>query len=160
MPEYITPKGYAALLKEYERLLKDERPKVTAEVSYAASLGDRSENAEYIYGKKRLRQIDGRLHYLQRRIESLEVVEPANVAGDRVLFGAYVELEDEDGTTEVIQVVGKDEIDIANGKVSYLSPIGRAVLGSEADDEVKLRAPGGVRTLYIMRFWYEEATPT
>ena len=158
MPEYITPTGYSALLAEYEQLLKVERPKITAEVSYAASLGDRSENAEYIYGKKRLRQIDGRLHYLQRRIESLEVVDPTAVPADRIRFGAFVELEDEEGNIETVQVVGKDEIDIANGKVSYLSPIGQAVMGREEDDEVKLRAPGGIRTLYVVRFWYEEGS--
>jgi transcription elongation factor GreB len=159
LPEYITPGGYSALLAEYEHLRKVERPKITAEVSYAASLGDRSENAEYIYGKKRLRQIDGRLHYLQRRIEALEVVQPTTVASDRIRFGAYVEVEDDAGNTETLQVVGKDEIDIANGKVSYLSPIGQAVMGREDDDEVRLRAPGGIRMLSIVRFWYED-TPT
>ena len=157
MAEYITPKGYASLFAEYEQLLKVERPKITAEVAYAASLGDRSENAEYIYGKKRLREIDRRLHYLQGRIESLEVVDPSGILTDRVRFGAYVELEDDDGQTETLQIVGRDEIDVEAGRVSYLSPIGRALIGRAADDEVVVKTPGGKRTLYVLRFWFDDS---
>ncbi len=150
MPNYITPAGYKRLTQEYDQLLKVERPRVTAEVSYAASLGDRSENAEYIYGKRRLREIDSRLRFLKKRIESAEVVDPAQVPTDRVRFGTTVVVEDEDGHRQPYQVVGADEVDVKAGRISYSSPLGRALLGKEQGDEVEVRAPGGTRTLFIV----------
>ena len=155
MPSYITPRGYAAIVEEYETLLKVERPKITAEVAYAASLGDRSENAEYIYGKKRLREIDRRLRYLSKRIESIEVVDPLEVAGEVVRFSATVVLEDDEGVEQTLQIVGEDEIDVPAGRISYKSPIGRALIGKEEGDEVVVRTPGGARTKVVVEVRYE-----
>ena len=156
MPNYITPAGYLRLTGEYDQLLKVERPAVTAEVAYAASLGDRSENAEYIYGKKRLREIDRRLRYLRNRLEMLQVVDPSQVAGEVVRFGARVEVEDERGETRGYRVVGEDEVDAKAGLISYKSPLGRALLGKEEGDEAVLRAPGGLRRLEVLVVSYTE----
>ncbi|MED5372674.1 MAG: transcription elongation factor GreB [Myxococcota bacterium] len=153
---YITPAGFKVLVAEYEHLMKVERPKMTREVAYAASLGDRSENAEYKYGKQRLREIDRRLHYLQKRLGNVEVVEPDSVAGDIVRFGAYVSFEDEDGGPEqTIQIVGMDEIDTPQGKVSYRSPIGQAFIGKEEGDLVTIKTPQGPRKVVILELWFE-----
>jgi transcription elongation factor GreB len=154
MPSYITPEGYARLCAEYERLLKTERPRITAEVAYAASLGDRSENAEYIYGKKRLREIDSRLRYLQKRLEGIEVVDASRLQGPVVRFGAFVEVDDDQGDGHVYHIVGEDEVDARCGRISYKSPIGRALLGREEGDEVVFQAPGGQRALSIMNVRY------
>ncbi len=154
MPSYITPAGFARIVAEYEHLLKVERPMVTAEVQYAASLGDRSENAEYIYGKKRLRGIDGRLRYLKNRLESIEVVDPASVVGDVVRFSATVTLEDPDGLEKVVRVVGEDEIDLPSGAISYKSPLGEALIGRAEGDEVTIQAPGGTRSFVISEVRY------
>ncbi|HJN78396.1 MAG TPA: transcription elongation factor GreB [Myxococcota bacterium] len=154
MPSYITPAGYRRIVEEYDTLLKVERPRMTAEVAYAASLGDRSENAEYIYGKKRLREIDRRLRYLSKRIESIEVVDPAELAGDVVRFSATVVLEDEDGEEQTLQIVGEDEIDPPRGRISYKSPIGRALIGKEEGDEIVFSTPGGKRTKVIIEVSY------
>jgi transcription elongation factor GreB len=154
MPSYITPAGFQRIVAEYEHLLKVERPMVTAEVQYAASLGDRSENAEYIYGKKRLRGIDKRLRYLKDRLESIEVVDPASIVGDVVRFSATVTLEDSQGLQKVVRIVGEDEIDVATGAISYKSPIGRALIGREEGDEVTIQAPGGLRSFTISEVQY------
>jgi transcription elongation factor GreB len=148
MPEYITPSGYRRLKEEYDRLLKSERPRITAEVAFAAAFGDRSENAEYIYGKKRLREIDGRLRHLQKRLETVEVVDPTLLSGTRVRFGAIVEIEDDD-CCRTYEIVGEDEVDVKSGRISYKSPLGHALLGREVGDEVAFQAPGGRRTLCI-----------
>ncbi len=154
MPSYITPAGHRRLVDEYEDLLKKERPRITAEVQYAASLGDRSENAEYQYGKQRLREIDKRLHYLQKRLESIEVVDPGGFQGPVVRFGATVVLEDEQGHERTLVIVGEDELDPERGHISYKSPIGRAVVGREEGDEVAVRTPGGLRTLALVEVRY------
>lgn len=159
MPTYITPTGYQRIIKEYERLLKEERPMVTREVAYAASLGDRSENAEYLYGKKRLRQIDGRLHYLQKRLEAVEVVDPAELKPPVVRFSATVVLEDDQGKERTLCIVGEDELDLNRGHISYKSPIGRAVVGREEGDEVKVRTPKGIREMVIVEVRYEPIHP-
>ncbi len=150
MPSYITPNGHRMLVAEFERLLKEERPMVTREVAYAASLGDRSENAEYIYGKKRLRQIDGRLRYLKGRLESILVVDPAEMSGTIVRFGAHVTVEDEDEQEHTYRIVGEDEVSIEDGLLSYMSPIGQALVGREEGDELQVQTPGGKRTLIIL----------
>lgn len=150
MPDYITADGYRRLREEYDHLLKVERPKVTAEVAYAASLGDRSENAEYIYGKKRLREIDRRLRYLQKRLEAVEAVAPGMGRGSRVRFGAHVEVEDDSGRTFTYHIVGEDEVDVKTGRISYKSPLGRALLGKEEGDEAVVHAPAGNRVLEIV----------
>jgi transcription elongation factor GreB len=154
MPDYITPEGYRRLTCEYDALLKVERPRITAEVAYAASLGDRSENAEYIYGKKRLREIDGRLRYLMKRLESVEVVDPRQVATDRVRFGAIVVVEDDDGSEQTYRIVGEDETDPRQGWVSYKSPLGAALLGRGEGDEARVDAPGGRRTVVVVSIRY------
>jgi len=154
MPDYITPEGYKRLTDEYERLLKVERPKTTAEVAYAAAMGDRSENAEYIYGKKRLREIDSRLRYLQKRIENLEPVDPKGAASHKIRFGARVEVEDDEGNTVTYDIVGEDETDPKAGRISYKSPLGRALLRREEGDEATVFAPGGKRTLTILSVRY------
>lgn len=153
---YITPTGFQALVDEYEQLLKVERPKMTREVAYAASLGDRSENAEYKYGKQRLRQIDKRLHYLQKRLQSVEVVDPKEVAGPTIRFGATVRFEEEDsGDEKQVQIVGTDEIDTVNGRVSYKSPIARALLGKSEDDQAIIQTPQGPRPVVITEITWE-----
>ncbi len=156
MPDYITAAGYKALTDEYDWLYRTERPRITAEVAYAASLGDRSENAEYIYGKKRLREIDRRMRYLRNRIESVEVVRPRDVAGPRVRFGATVVVEDEDGVESTFTLIGVDEADIKQGSISYRSPVGRALIGKEAGEEAVIHAPNGKRTVEIIEVRYDD----
>ena len=142
---YITRAGAEKLRAELKYLLTVERPKVTAEVSFAASLGDRSENAEYIYGKKRLREIDRRLRFLDKRLERLTVVEPTEHKDtSKVFFGATVTLENEEDATKVTyQLVGPDETDLKTGKISVDSPVGRALLGKKAGDVVTVHRPKG-----------------
>lgn len=152
---YITPEGYAKLADEADRLWRVERPRVTREVSEAAAQGDRSENAEYIYGKKRLREIDSRLHFLNKRIEDLTVVSEPPEDRERVFFGAWVTLEDEDGNEERYRVVGPDESEAARRKISMASPMGRALLGKRLDDEVVVRRPKGDAAFTIVAIDYE-----
>lgn len=142
---YITPAGAQKLKAELQHLLRVERPKVTAEVSFAASLGDRSENAEYIYGKRRLREIDRRLRWLEKRIERLTVVDPKEqTERGKVFFGATVTLEsDEDGAKVTYQLVGPDETDLKLGRISVESPVARALLGRKKGDSVTVRRPKG-----------------
>lgn len=152
---YITRQGAERMHKELLKLLNEERPKLTAEVSFAAAQGDRSENAEYIYGKRRLRQIDSRIRFLQRRLDNCTVVDPAEQTDDsRVYFGATVVLEDEDGKRVTYQVVGPDEIDPKGGKLSVDSPIGRALLGKGKDDTVVVHRPAGEIELTVVKIQY------
>ncbi len=146
---YITPAGFEKLRTEYLTLLNDERPKVVVTVTWAASNGDRSENADYQYGKKRLREIDGRLHFLQKRMESAEVVDPKTLKSDKVIFGATVVIEDENGDRKTYQIVGADEFDISKNKISWRSPIATALLGKKIDDEVKIQRPKGDELVII-----------
>jgi transcription elongation factor GreB len=144
LPVFITPEGYAKLKAEIDHLWREERPRVTAEVEAAAALGDRSENAEYIYGKKRLREIDRRLGFLSGRLEKLQVVQPsARGPAKTVAFGAWVTVEDEDGGRTSYRIVGPDEPDPDNGLISVDSPMGRALMGKQVDDEVEVRRPRG-----------------
>jgi transcription elongation factor GreB len=152
---YITPRGYRALQAELERLWREERPRVTREVSEAAAQGDRSENAEYIYGKKRLREIDRRIEFLGKRLEELTVVPPRADQPERVYFGAWVVVEDEDGTVSKYQVVGPDEFDVAAGRVSMESPLGRALLGRGTGDAVTVERPKGAVTYTVIEIRYE-----
>lgn len=142
---YITRAGVDVLRAEWKHLMYTERPKVTAEVSFAASLGDRSENAEYIYGKKRLREIDRRLRFLTKRLEKLTVVEPGEQKDrGRVFFGATVTLRNEEDDSKVsYQLVGPDETDLKQGKISVDSPVGRALLGKKQGDVVTVKRPLG-----------------
>jgi transcription elongation factor GreB len=153
-PNYITPEGAKRLQEELGHLRSKERPKVVGEVADAAAQGDRSENAEYIYGKKRLREIDRRMHFLTKRLESAVVVVPEAQTGARVFFGAKVEVEDEDGKKASYQIVGEDEIDLSRGRVSWRSPIGRSLLKKEAGDSVVVRRPNGEAVLTIVSVRY------
>jgi transcription elongation factor GreB len=139
----ITPEGESRLREEYQRLWSVERPKVAREVGEAAALGDRSENAEYIYGKRRLREIDSRLEFLNRRLDELRVVSPEDRGDGVVRFGAWVALRGEDGRSIEYQIVGPDEFDVEVGRISMDSPLGSALLGKSAGDEVAVRRPKG-----------------
>ena len=151
---YMTPAGSDRLKAELKRLLHTERPELVKTVQWAASNGDRSENGDYIYGKRRLRQIDGRIRFLTKRLESAEVVDPATVSSDRVLFGATVTVQDEDERLRTYRIVGIDESDPAQGAVSWISPIAKALLNARAGDVVTLRTPRGEEELEIVRIEY------
>jgi len=152
---YITPAGFATLQAELDFLWKEERPKVTQAVSVAAALGDRSENADYIYGKKRLREIDSRVRFLQKRLDQLQVVRDPPAREDRIYFGAWVTLEDEAGAQVCYRVVGPDESDASKGEISMDSPVGRALLGKELDDELSVVRPKGAVSYTILEIRYE-----
>src|SRR5689334_13786948 len=156
---YITPGGLDRLKEELRFLLTRERPAVTKVVTWAASNGDRSENADYQYSKRRLRQIDGRIRFLTKRIEAAEVVDPerprAGQAATRVFFGATVRYANAAGTERVVSIVGADEVDLNRNHISWVSPLGRALMKSEAGDSVVLQAPGSTEYLTVLEVWYE-----
>ena len=139
----ITAAGKQRLEQEYQRLWSVERPRVAREVGEAAALGDRSENAEYIYGKRRLREIDSRLEFLSRRLEELRVIAPEDLGDGVVRFGAWVQLAGDGGQRVEYQIVGPDEFDVETGRISMDSPLGRALLGKCCGDEVTVRRPKG-----------------
>lgn len=147
---YITPIGFQKLRAEYQQLLHGERPKVVETVAWAASNGDRSENADYLYGKRRLREIDRRLRFLTERLEAAEVVDPHTTKSDRVLFGALVTIVDEDGVELKYQIVGEDELDPKSGKISWKSPVAAALLGKKLGDEVMVQKPNGPEAVTIV----------
>ena len=152
---YVTPAGLAALEAEFRKLLYEERPKVVAIVSWAAGNGDRSENGDYIYGKKRLREIDGRVRYLTKRIESAEIVDPNRQKNqDQVFFGATVEYARMDRTQQKLTIVGIDEADLANGKISWLSPVARALMKAHVGDVIEIRTPLGPETVEVLSIAY------
>jgi len=153
--KYITPQGERRLREELEQLWREERPRVTQAVSAAAAQGDRSENAEYTYGKRRLREIDRRVRFLRQRLEGMVVVSQPPADPRRVFFGAWVELEAEDGTRARHRIVGPDEFDLAPGYISMDSPLGRALLSRRLDEEVSVVAPGGSRVFVIVAIEYE-----
>jgi transcription elongation factor GreB len=153
-PAYITPSGARKLSEELARLRNVERPRIVQEVADAAAQGDRSENAEYIYGKKKLREIDRRMHFLTKRLEKAVVVDPAEQRGEKVFFGATVEVEEESGTRRTFQIVGEDESDSAVGRISWRSPVGRSMLGKRAGDVVLVRRPAGETELEIVAVRY------
>ena len=155
-PVPITPEGAQKLQAELDQLWNVERPRVTQEVADAAALGDRSENAEYIYGKKRLREIDRRVRFLRKRLDEVSVVPPGQVADpDRIYFGAWVTLEDESGREHRYRLVGPDEFDVERGLVSVASPIGRVLLGKEEGDEVTVERPAGPASYVVTGISYE-----
>jgi len=156
VPIYITPEGFEKVRGELDWLWKVERPRVTAEVEAAAALGDRSENAEYIYGKKRLREIDKRLKFLSDRVERMFVVQTQAQGQDasKVAFGAWVVVEDEDGAEHTYRIVGPDESDADAGHISMDSPMGRALLGKEEGDDVEVRRPRGPAIFTIVGIRY------
>jgi transcription elongation factor GreB len=157
--QYITPQGAQRLQDELDELWKRERPRVTQAVSEAAAQGDRSENADYIYGKRRLREIDSRVRFLRKRLDGMVVVdEPPSDAG-RVFFGAWVTLESEDGAESCYRIVGPDEFDMAPGYISMDSPLGRALLRKSLDEELTVELPGGARKFVIVQITYGAPPP-
>src|SRR5205809_6781646 len=156
---YITPKGLQRLKDEHRFLLTRERPAVTEVVAWAASNGDRSENADYQYGKRRLRQIDGRIRFLTKRIEAAQVVDPetprSGQAAARAFFGATVRYANSGGTERVVSIVGVDEVDLNRNHISWMSPLARALMKSGPGDTVILRAPGTTEELQVLDVRYE-----
>jgi transcription elongation factor GreB len=152
---YITPAGHRRLKEELLQLLNVERPEVVRTVSWAASNGDRSENGDYIYGKKRLREIDRRIRFLTRRLDAAEVVDPATrPPTDQVFFGATVRYLDGAGREQEVTIVGIDEVDPARGRVSWVSPVARALTRAREGDAVPLRTPAGIETLEVLDVRY------
>jgi transcription elongation factor GreB len=152
---YITEPGFRALQSELEHLWTVERRKVTQQVADAAAQGDRSENAEYIYGKKRLREIDRRIRFLSKRLDAVTVVQPSPEQAGRVFFGAWVRLEDEEGGQTTYRIVGSDEFDMEKGWISLESPLARALLGKREGDVVTVVRPKGTADFTILRIRYE-----
>lgn len=157
-PRFITPEGFARLRAEYDELFGVERPKIVEVVSWAASLGDRSENADYLYGKKRLREIDRRLAHLARVMKAAKVVDPAGQqATDEVRFGATVELADQHGKRRALTIVGDDEADATAGRIGWSAPFARALVGAKAGEERVVQLPSGERSYEILSIRYPNA---
>ena len=150
---YISPAGYARLKAELKQLVEVERPEVVKTVAWAASLGDRSENADYLYGKRRLREIDRRVRFLIKRLEAAEVVDASGRDSDQVFFGATVRIKSGRQEREVT-IVGVDEVDARHGRVSWVSPVARALLKARAGDVVTLRTPAGEEKIHILEVSY------
>jgi transcription elongation factor GreB len=160
---YVTPGGFNLLKAELDGLVEKERPALVAVVAWAAGNGDRSENGDYIYGKKRLREIDRRIRFLVRRLDKAEVVDPMTRRDDddtdRVFFGATVDVRDGHGKKRTISIVGVDEIDTDRGYISWMSPMARALTKAREGDTVTLKTPGGVEELEILEVRYEPLAP-
>lgn len=155
---YITRAGYDRLRAELMQLIDEERPKVVEVVHWAASNGDRSENGDYLYGKKRLREIDRRIRFLTRRLEMAEVVDPSiHQGGDQVFFGATVTYADAHGEETTVRIMGVDEADSSQGQISWISPVARALIKCRVGDVVKLALPGGVQELEVLAVEYPAA---
>ena len=153
---YITPAGHARLKNELEHLVKRERPQVVEIVAWAASNGDRSENGDYIYGKRRLREIDRRIRFLTKRLDIAEVVNPLRQGdNDQVFFGACVTVADADGNENTYTIVGVDEADVARGRISWISPLARALIKSREGDTVRFQSPLGIREIDIVEVIYQ-----
>lgn len=154
-PNYITPAGHARLKSEREDLIKRERPHVVEVVAWAASNGDRSENGDYIYGKRRLREIDRRIRFLTKRLENAEIVDPLRQGdNDQVFFGATVTIADADGVENVYTIVGIDEMDVSRGRISWISPLARALIKSREGDSIRFQSPMGIREIDIVAVEY------
>jgi transcription elongation factor GreB len=152
---YMTPEGHRHMQEELRRLMREERPKVVEVVAWAAGNGDRSENGDYIYGKKRLREIDSRIRFLSKRLESAQIVDPGQQKNrDQVFFGATVTYADRDGTEKTVTIVGIDEADLDQGQVSWVSPIARALMKAHEGDVVELRTPSGIEPIEIIEIRY------
>ena len=156
-PRFITPEGLKRIRDEYDELFGVERPKVVEVVSWAASLGDRSENADYLYGKRRLREIDRRLAYLAKVMKQAKVVDPAaQPTRDQVRFGATVELADDDDNRRTLTIVGDDEADASDGRIGWSAPLARALIGARIGDERIVRLPVGEKSYEVMSIRYPE----
>ena len=157
---YITPGGYAHIKDELDHLLRTERPQVVDAVHWAALNGDRSENGDYIYGKRRLREIDRRIRFLTKRLDLAEVVDPARQENaDQVFFGATVTILDEQGDEQTYQIVGVDETDFARGRISWVSPLARALLKAREGDMVRFQSPAGWREIEVLTVAYITIEP-
>jgi transcription elongation factor GreB len=154
-PRYITPEGWKRVAAEHERIWTVLRPKIVAEVEAAAALGDRSENAEYVYGKRKLRELDRRLRFLSERLDELTVVDPKPHPSGKAYFGAWVRVEDEDGDERAYRLVGPDEADAGNGLISVDAPLGRALLGKEEGDVVRVERPAGKTKVTVVAVSWE-----
>jgi transcription elongation factor GreB len=154
-PRYITPEGFRRIAAEHERIWTRDRPRIVAEVEAAAALGDRSENAEYIYGKRKLRELDRRLRFLSERMDALTVVDPKPHPTGRAFFGAWVTVEDEDGEERTYRLVGPDEFDVPAGLLSVDAPLGRALLGKGAGDVVTVQRPAGAAEVTLVAISWE-----
>ncbi len=153
---YMTPAGYARLDAEFNELWKVERPKLVETIAWAASNGDRSENGDYLYGKKRLREVDRRIRFLSKRLEHAEVVDPATrEATDQVFFGATVTVADADGSESTYAIVGIDEADAGRGRIAWISPMARALLKAREGDTVSVQTPDGKREVEIVEVRYQ-----
>ncbi|HIG62018.1 MAG TPA: transcription elongation factor GreB [Gammaproteobacteria bacterium] len=155
---YITPNGASGLRSELQYLWKEKRPEVTQKVSAAAALGDRSENADYIYGKKQLREIDSRIRYLEKRLDNLVIVDRIPDNTDRVYFGAWVVLESQSGDSQCLRIVGGDEFDLKKGWISVNSPVAKSLLGKKLGDIVTAEVPAGKVELEILQIRYQETS--
>ena len=156
-PRFITAAGFAKLRAEYDQLFSQERPKLVETVAWAASLGDRSENADYLYGKKRLREIDRRLAHLARMMKAAKVVDPAaQPAKDEVRFGATVELADEDDNRRTVTIVGDDEADASAARIGWSAPLARALIGARVGDERIVRLPAGEKSYEVIAITYPQ----
>ena len=152
---YMTPEGHRRMQEELRRLVRDERPKIVDVVAWAAGNGDRSENGDYIYGKQRLREIDRRIRFLTKRLESAEIVDPGRqTRRDQVFFGATVTYAGSDGAERTVTIVGIDEADLDRGRVSWISPVARALLKAHEGDIVELRTPAGVEAIEVVEIRY------
>ena len=152
---YITPGGYARLKAELDRLVDKERPETVSIVSWAAGNGDRSENGDYLYGKKRLREIDRRIRFLVRRLDISEVVDPEGREADQIFFGATVDISNSKGEERKVSIVGIDETDTTRGYISWISPMARALIKARAGDTVTLHTPGGHEDIEVLDVRYE-----
>jgi transcription elongation factor GreB len=153
---YITPAGHARLRDELESLVKRERPHVVEIVAWAASNGDRSENGDYIYGKRRLREIDRRIRFLSKRLDIAEIVDPLRQGdNDQIFFGARVTIADQDGQENTYTIVGVDEAEVSCGRISWVSPLARALLKAREGDSIRFQSPLGIRELDILEVVYE-----
>jgi transcription elongation factor GreB len=153
-PRFITPDGLARIRAEYDALFGLERPKLVETIAWAAANGDRSENGDYIYGRKRLREIDRRLGYLSKVMKAAKVVDPATQDTDQVRFGARVELADEDDNRRLLTIVGDDEADASSGTIGWSAPLARALIGARVGDERIVRLPGGEKSYEIIAINY------
>lgn len=152
---YITPSGHARLKSELEHLVKRERPHVVEIVAWAASNGDRSENGDYIYGKRRLREIDRRIRFLSKRLDIAEIVDPLRQGdNDQVFFGATVTIADQDGVENVYSIVGIDEADASRGRISWISPLARALIKAREGESIRFQSPVGIREIDILEVVY------
>jgi transcription elongation factor GreB len=153
-PRFITPKGFARIRAEYDALFASERPKLVETIAWAAANGDRSENGDYIYGRKRLREVDRRLSHLARVMKAAKIVDPASQSTAEVRFGATVELADEDDARRILMIVGDDEADASGGRIGWSAPLARALIGAKVGEERIVRLPAGEKSYEVMAISY------